>query len=292
MKHSISNNQLQVSVLSKGAEISSIKTPKSGKEYMWDANADIWGSHAPVLFPIIGALKNDVCTIEGEEYSMPKHGFVRHNDDIELKSRTHDRLNFQLDYSDKTLKLYPYKFQFNITFHLVGSKLVVTHKVKNLDDKSIHFALGAHPGFKCPINDDESYDDYYIEFEKEEQAEITLLSDSGLISDETKPMLEETNILPLTAEMFNADALIFKELKSRKVSLKSKKSDQVLIMRFADFNYLGIWAKPNAPYVCIEPWLGIADHENTDGDFLKKDALIELAKGQIFSAQYSIEIEE
>lgn len=292
MKHSISNDHLQISVQANGAEISSIKTPKSGREYMWDAQPEIWGSHAPVLFPIIGALKNDSYVVDDQSYMLPKHGFVRYNENIELKNRTHDRLNFQLDYSDDTLKVYPFKFQFNINFHLVGNKLIVTHKVKNLDEKSIYFALGAHPGFKCPLNDGENYDDYYLEFENEEEAEITLLSESGLISENTRLVLDKSNKLPLSKGLFKEDALIFKELKSRKVSLKSEKSDQILTMRFADFNYLGLWAKPNAPFVCIEPWIGIADHEDTDGDFLKKDGLINLAVGGVFTAQYSIEIEE
>ena len=132
----------------------------------------------------------------------------------------------------------------------------------------------------------------YLEFEKEENAATTLLSANGLISDQTKPILKNTKTLPLTTDLFNNDALIFKDLKSRKVSLKSHKSNQVLTVHFADFSYLGIWAKPNAPFVCIEPWLGIADNENTDGDFLKKDGLICLPKGEIFEAKYSIEIEE
>jgi galactose mutarotase-like enzyme len=259
---------------------------------MWDANPEIWGSYSPVLFPIIGALKNNECTIAKKKYVIPKHGFVRYNEDIRLENRSHDRLNFQLDYSDKTLAQYPYKFKFNITFQLVGNKLVVTHKVKNLDSKSIFFALGAHPGFKCPINAGEEYEDYFIEFEKQEQAEVTLLSDSGLITDNTRLVLDDTNILPLRKDLFVNDALIFKDLKSRKVSLKSNKSEQVLTMRFADFEYLGIWAKPNAPFVCIEPWLGITDHEDTDGNFLEKDGLIKLPVGELYSAQYSIEIEE
>lgn len=292
MKHSISNDHLQVSVQSVGAEIASLKATKSGKEYMWEANPDYWASHAPVLFPIIGSLKNDEYSLDGKTYALPKHGFVRYNESIKLKNRTNDRLNFQLDYSEETLKQYPFKFQFNITFQLLGNKLIVTHKVKNMDSIDIHFALGAHPGFKCPLNEGEAYEDYFIEFEKEEQEETIILSDGGLISDATKPVLEESKVLPLHKDLFNEDALIFKTLKSRKVSLKSTKSDQVLTVRFADFDYLGIWAKPGAPFVCIEPWIGIADHENTDGNFLEKDGLITLPKDEVFSAQYSIEIEE
>lgn len=288
----LSNHQLKVTVLSKGAEIASIKSLKTGKEYMWDANPKIWGSHAPVLFPAIGSFKNDQCTINGSVYKIPKHGFIRYNKDLQLIEQDTDYLNFQLDYSDKTLEIYPYKFRFNIGFKLEDSKLIVSHRVENLDSKQIYFSLGAHPAFKCPINEGEVYEDYFLEFETEEIAATTLLGASGLISDQTRPILNNSKKLPLHNHMFDDDALIFKDLKSRKVSLKSKKSNQVLTVSYPDFNYLGIWAKPKAPFLCIEPWLGIADHENSDGDFLKKDGLISLHSGEVFTANYGIRIED
>lgn len=292
MTHSIFNSHFKVDVLSKGVEISSIKSQKTGKEYMWEANPDIWGSHAPVLFPAIGSFKNKECTIDGVTYQIPKHGFIRHNEAIQLKNKTSDTLEFELEYSPATFKIYPYKFRFNISFQLKGNQLIVLHRVENLDANDIFFCLGGHPAFKCPVNEGEVYSDYYLEFEHEENAATTLLSSNGLISDQTRPILTNTNILPLRNDLFNDDALIFKDLKSRKVSLKSHQSNQVLTVTYPDFEYLGIWAKPNAPFVCIEPWLGIADHENTDGDFLKKDGLITLPKGETFTAEYVIKIEE
>jgi galactose mutarotase-like enzyme len=292
MEYSIFNDVLKVKILGKGAEISSIKSQITGKEYMWGADPNIWGSHAPVLFPIIGALKNNECSIDGKIFSIPKHGIIRNNNDLVINNQTDEEIDFQLNYSENTLLVYPYKFQFNIKFLLQGNKLTVSHRVKNLDKKEIYFSLGGHPGFKCPINEGEDYQDYYLEFEKEENAATTLLSSSGLISDNTQQIVSNTKILPLHSHLFDDDALIFKDLKSRKVSLKSKKSNQVLSVSYNDFSYLGIWAKPNAPFVCIEPWLGIADHENTEGDFLKKDGLITLPQNESFIALYSIEIEE
>ena len=292
MKHKITNNHFQVLIRHKGVELCSIKSLKTGKEYMWNANPDIWGSHAPVLFPAIGSFKNGVCTINGNTYKIPKHGFIRHNENLVIENQTDTKINFRLDYSNKTLAIYPYKFRFNIIFELVDNQIIITHKVTNLDDKAIYFHLGGHPGFKCPVNDGEDYSDYYLEFEKTETASTTLLSQNGLISDDTQLILENTNVLPLHKNLFDNDALIFKNLKSRKVSLKSHKSNQVLSVSYNGFPYLGIWAKPNAPFVCIEPWIGIADHENTDGDFLKKEKLIELPENEVFIAQYTIEIDE
>lgn len=290
MQHSISNSYLQVSVLSKGTEISSIKSKETGVEYMWNADSNIWNSHAPVLFPIIGSLKNNECNINGKTYKIPKHGFVRNNEAIILINRTDEELNFQLDYSEQSLRMFPYKFRFNISFQLQGHKLIISHRVENLDSKEMFFSLGAHPGFKCPLNEGESYEDYYLEFEKKENAVTSLLSADGLITDQTKQVLSDANKLPLNPELFNNDALIFKALNSQQVSLKSHKSNHCITVDYSDFDYLGLWAKPNAPFICIEPWLGIADHENSDGDFLKKDGLISLPESQVFNAQYSIEI--
>lgn len=292
MNHTISNSHLEVQVLTKGTEICSIQSKKTGTEFMWNADPDIWGSHAPVLFPAIGSFKNEVCTIQGVEYKIPKHGFIRHNEDIELINRTETALHFQLEYSEKTLAIFPYKFKFLISFELNENKLIVSHKVHNLDEKTIHFSLGAHPAFNCPIHEGEKYTDYYLEFEKNENAERTLLSNNGLITDQTELVLHDSNKLELHADLFANDALIFKELKSKKVSLKSRKSNQVLTVSFSDFKYLGIWAKPNAPFVCIEPWLGIADHKNTNGDYLKKDGLISIPKGDVFEASYEIKVVE
>ncbi|MFT6165922.1 MAG: galactose mutarotase-like enzyme [Vicingaceae bacterium] len=292
MNYTISNSQLEVQVLPKGTEISSIKSTSTGTEFMWNADPSIWGSHAPVLFPAIGSFKNGSCSIDGKTYSIPKHGFIRHNEDIRLIDRTESALHFQLEYSEKTLAVFPYRFRFNISFQLQDNKLIVSHRVENLDDKEIHFSLGAHPAFKCPIHEGEKYSDYYLQFEEAEYASRTLLSKEGLITDRTDLILDNTNTLNLASTLFNQDALIFKKLKSKKVSLKSRKSNQVVTVSFSDFKYLGIWAKPNAPFVCIEPWLGIADHENTDGDYLKKEGLIRLPKGEIFQANYRIEIEE
>lgn len=292
MIHTIQNDFFTASVTNIGAELCSIKSKKSGKEYMWQADSAIWGSFAPVLFPAIGSFKNEVCTIDGKEYKIPKHGFIRHNTDLEIQLKTESKLVLCLKYSEKTLKIYPYKFIFSISFELVDNRLIVNHTVENIDDKPIYFSLGGHPAFKCPINKGESYSDYFLEFEKVENAERTILSDNGLLTKESKLLLDNTNILNLTPSMFENDAIIFKELKSRKVSLKSRKSNQVLSVSFPDFEYLGIWAKPNAAFVCIEPWLGITDEEDTNGDFLKKDGLISLPIGETFEAEFQISIEE
>ena len=166
MQHPISHSQLKVLNGNKSTEISSLKSVKTDTEYMWNADPTIWVSQAPVLFPAIGPFRNNEWTINGKVYTIPKHGFIRHNEEITLSHRTESALHFTLNYSEKTLAVFPFKFRFQISFQLYNNKLVISHKVENLDNQEIYFSLGAHPAFKCPINNDEEYDDYYLEFEK------------------------------------------------------------------------------------------------------------------------------
>ena len=170
MIHTISNSSLRLSVQQTGAEICSIQSVKSGKEYIWQADPVIWGSHAPVLFPIIGSLKNNEYYYDGMRYSIPKHGFIRYSEKLDPTNNTSDRIVFKLKSDAETLNMYPFDFEFIVTFQLLGNRINIMHKVTNLDFKEMFFSLGAHPAFRCPINDNEIFDDYFIEFETTEKA--------------------------------------------------------------------------------------------------------------------------
>lgn len=288
----LENELLVVTINPVGAELSGIHSKVTGKEYLWNADPKVWASHAPVLFPIIGALKNNTYSYKGKEYQLPKHGFIRNNSDVQLISQTSDSATFGLSTSETTLLIYPFQFQFRITYSLQGYRLVVEHEVVNEGQIPLLFSLGAHPGFRCPVNENEVYEDYYIEFEKEENEVTWELAGDGLVSDVSVPVLHHTRVLPLHSHIFDKDALILKNLKSKKVSLRSKKSTQSVTVYFSDFAYLGIWAKPNSHFVCIEPWLGIADSWNTDQNFETKEGILSLPPQQTFEASYTIRIEE
>lgn len=290
--HSIKNKFLQVSVKEVGAELCSIKSVKSNKEYVWQANPDVWDSHAPNLFPVIGCLKDKGFLYKGKEYKCPKHGFVRNNKNVVLFEKTENSLTFRLMYSEQSLEIYPFKFEFNIKYILEGNKVLVEHTIVNHGDGPMLFSLGGHPGFNCPMNDNENYKDYYLEFEQAETAQTWRVQLDGLIGKETVLIFDKPKIINLHPHLFDDDALIFKNLNSKKVSLKSRKSKQVLSMNFKDFPYLGIWAKPNAGYVCIEPWIGIADSFDTDRNFETKEGLISIQAKENFVASYFIKIEE
>ncbi len=290
--HQLENNQLTVCIQHKGAEICSIKSKKSEQEYIWQADRAIWGSSAPVLFPIIGALKEGKYTYKDVTYNIPKHGFIRHNMSLKVIEKTDTSVTLGYTSSKETLSIYPFEFEFSITYSIEGTTLNVHHTVKNNGDDQMLFSLGAHPAFNCPLNDGEYYSDYFIEFDQAETDVTHELTDTGFTTGDTHGMLFNTKQLNLTPHIFDNDALIFKQLKSSTVTLKNVKNTQEIRVAFDDFKYLGIWAKPNAPFVCIEPWLGITDAENGNGKFEDKEGLLTLEANNTFNASYSIEIIE
>ena len=289
-KHSIENEFLKISVKETGAELCSIYNKENGKEYIWQADPEIWGSHAPNLFPIIGVIKNEKYLYEGKEYSVPKHGFIRHNENIRLKETSENQLVFELLYSEETLEMYPFKFDFRIAFTLNRKSIEVNHHIINLDEKPIYFSLGGHPAFNIQHFENEKIEDYFLEFDRELHLKTYLLNDDGLVSSRTKEVLNNEKTIGLTRGIFNQDALIFKNIKSKKVDLVSHKNGKILSVEYQDFKNLGIWAKPGASYVCIEPWLGIADVEETDQNLKNKEGIIELEVEKEFNADYTIHI--
>ncbi|KJD33099.1 aldose epimerase [Tamlana nanhaiensis] len=291
--YTLKNDKLKIAIKKIGAELCEISSVKNNTQFMWDANPDVWGSYAPNLFPVIGALKDNSVTFEGETYNTPRHGFIRHNKDISLHSETDNSLTFKLGSNAELLKIYPFKFEFFITFTLNENMVTVSHTVKNTDTKTMYFSLGGHPAFKCPVFEDEAYDDYFLEFEHNENSKRHLIEmGSGLILNETEPVFNNTNTLPLKHELFEVDALVFKDLKSKWISLNSKNHGEILKVSYPKFNYMGIWAKPNGDYVCIEPWLGIADSVDTNGNLKDKEGILSLEVGGEFEASYSIAISE
>ncbi|KAA0993617.1 aldose 1-epimerase family protein [Dyadobacter aurulentus] len=292
MEHKIANEYLQITIKETGAELCRIQSVTTGKDFMWNADPAVWSSHAPVLFPVIGAIKNGYVRYQGQEYAVPRHGIVRNNSNVKLAEKTASSLTFALKFSEETLKIYPFEFQFEITYRLKAHQIIVDHRVINHGNTEMLFSLGGHPAFKCPLNADETYQDYYLEFEAVENDSTWLLTKDGLVGTETRKVFDNTNTLHLNHQMFENDALIFKHLVSNQVSLRSTKSAQVVTIHFPDFPYLGVWAKTNGNFVCIEPWLGIADSADSDQDFETKEGLLRLAAGQDFEASFAIEISE
>lgn len=291
MQHTIKNHRLSITVNQTGAELSSLVALDSGREYIWQADPDVWGSSAPVLFPIIGMLKNGETKIDGQTYRIPKHGMVRHNDGLELLERSENHLIFRMKWNEETLKVYPYKFELLIDFRLRNEHLIVYHTVVNKDDKPMYFNLGGHPAFRVPFIGSESYDDYFLRFEHNESAARYSVMPDGTISSDSRPVpWKDGNLLPLTHELFAKDALVFKDLNSRSVILESKISGPVLKLDYAGWTHFGVWAKPDGDFVCLEPWIGHADDHDGDGIFKNKEGIVELAAGQSYEMSYDVKV--
>lgn len=289
--YKIENESFEVQISLVGAEICSFKSKKSGKEYMWQGNPEIWGSHAPVLFPIVGGLKEDIYIYEGQKYHLPRHGFIRKNKDLKLITHTSNKLVLQLESSPSLKENYPFDFVFEISFSLLQNELEIHHRVLNTGKQNMYFSLGAHPTFNCPLEEGKKYEDYHLKFEQKEYLKRWNLNASGQIAEEGELVMDHSHQINLTTSLFDTDAIIFKSLKSRQVSL-CEQEREIIRLRFDDFKSLGLWAKPAAPFICIEPWLGYADSTETNQQIKDKEGILSLESGKDFSANYTIEIFE
>jgi len=278
----ISNKILSASIKHSGAELFSLINNQN-KEYMWNGNPDFWPKHSPILFPIVGSLKNDTYTFDEKEYHLSRHGFAR-DKEFKLIEKTESSATFSLSYNEETLQKYPFKFELQIIYNLEENKLNIGYKVINKGEIQLPFSIGAHPAFSLP----EEFSNYSIQFEKKEQLEYSLLED-GLISNTTATLETSNNTVSLNYKLFENDALVFKALESNSLTI-FENSKPYLKVDFEDFPSLGIWTKENAPFICIEPWFGYSDTLEKSGDILKKEEILLLEANQIFNAEFNIEV--
>jgi galactose mutarotase-like enzyme len=284
--YSIENDHLSISVSTKGAELQSIFHKEFKIEYMWSGDPAFWGKKSPVLFPIVGTLKGDSYLYNDKSYHLTRHGFAREME-FEVAEHSEDSISFFITSNFSTLKQFPFEFEFSVTYKLSGSKLTVTYTVKNKSAKEdCYFSVGGHPAFRVPLVEATSYEDYYLEFNKEETLSRWPISKEGLIETMPEPLMNDTFVLPLKKELFYKDALVFKHLTSSAVSLKSDQTNHGLDFSFDGFPFLGIWAAKNADFVCIEPWCGIADSVATDQQLMHKEGINKLKAGEIFSKSW------
>lgn len=282
MNTTISNSTISASIKHAGAELFSLKN-NDNKEYIWEGNPDFWGKHSPVLFPIVGTLKNNTYTIEGKEYQLPRHGFAR-DMEFQLVEKTENSAIFSLKSNSETLKKYPFEFELQLIYTLENTSLHIEYKVINKSGKKLPFSIGAHPAIALP----ENFEDYAFEFEKEEVLKYYLL-ENDLISNKTK-VLETTNgTVPLNYQLFENDALIFKTLESKSLTILEK-SKPYINVDFKDFSSLGLWTKDQAPFICVEPWLGYSDTSENSGDLCEKEGILILDSDQTFNSKFTITI--
>ena len=270
-----------------GAELQSWKEKESGTEYIWQGDPKIWSGHAPLLFPIVGRQKDDLCDYgDGTEYPMKSHGFAR-NQVFRVTESASDRVRMVLRDNEETRKCYPFFFELISDYRLTGDTLTVCRTVRNLSECELPFLLGEHFGFCVPLSQGECYTDYFVEFEKSESAPCWPLNADHYM-DRPQPYLHHQTQLELDPHMFDGDARIFTSFQSRSVCLRSRKGTRGVRVEFPSHTSLGLWAKPCAPYLCIEPWTG---HDSYAGDshlFSEKEDVIKLAPGQERSLECKI----
>jgi len=285
----IENNQLKVIIDTKGAELQSIFHKSFQLEYMWNADPAFWSKRSPVLFPIVGTVKDNKYLYDNKSYHLERHGFAREMEFAAYNQQV-DFISFLLKSNETTLKNFPFAFEFRVSYQLHENSLKTTYHILNTSDHDIYFSVGGHPAFKLPLAEGTAYSDYYLEFDKNENLLRWPISAGGLIEKNPIPFLENTKILPLNKELFLQDALVFKHPASSSVSLRSKKTTHGLNFDFPGFPYLGIWAAKNADFVCIEPWCGIADSVDADQQLIHKEGIIQLETGKEFERSWEVRL--
>lgn len=288
MNYTIQNEDLIVQISSLGAQLNSLKKQNDNFEYLWNGDEKYWNRKAPVLFPIVGRLKDDSYLYEDEKYSMNQHGFAR-DKEFKVVEQNSDYIIFLLESDEATLKVYPFSFDFYLAYKLEDNKLVTYYKVINRDDKELLFSIGAHPAFNWPLESGKK-DDYYFEFEFNDVLTSYKLEDGYVSNNKVSINLDEKK-LQLNDNIFKDDALIFEDLKIKTISYKNRVDNRSIKLDFEEFNYLGLWSKPTgAPFVCIEPWCGIADFKDSNYNLKDKIGINTLKEKETFEVSFLIEL--
>ncbi len=291
MIYSLENSKIKITASTNGAELHSITGKKDNTQYLWNRDENYWKYSAPHLFPIVGKVIDSKYKIDGDIYELPAHGIARISE-FELIDKTDTSISFRLNYSDELLKVYPYKFRFEVNYMIEDNTIIITYKVINLDNKEIHFCIGGHPAFMCPVEVGDRLEDCYLEFNKNETASTLTVNAEAYFLHNRKEILNNSNIINLSKELFKNGLLAFNDLKSDKVSIKSKNNDKALTVDFGEFKYLAIWApEKGAPFICIEPWFGHADYVDFDGEFKEKEGIVKLKEEKEFLSTYKIYVE-
>lgn len=283
---SLQNEYIQIEIALKGAELQRLKSKTTSIEYLWNGDAHYWGKFSPVLFPIVGGLKNNTYYFEGKEFHLPRHGFAR-DQQFDVQQISDTEALFTLTDNADTRVVYPFSFKLVLHYKLYDTELFCTYKVTNPSDNELLFSIGGHPAFATPTGNNLNYSDYYLTFNKDIELVYHKIN-QDLIDDETATIILKDGILPLKHQLFYDDALVFKNLKSNCISLKNSKNLHGLDFHFSDFPFFGIWAARDANFVCLEPWCGVADGINHHQQLRNKEGIISLSPRQDWQRTWSI----
>ena len=283
--YQIENSYYTIELTSRGAEMKRLFSKPWNRELLWcpqDESAKcIWNRSAPVLFPIVGRLKDDTYQWGGKNYKLTQHGLAR-DSEFECTESGVSEITFKLVATQETYAAYPFLFELYVSYALDGAKLNINYEVKNVDRQAIYFSIGAHPGFTTA-----NLEDYEIDFEKKEAGYFTL--ENGLVNWSHLNALSGNKIIP-DKTTFEKDALIFKDVKSHYIDLINKRRHETIRVIGTNTPYLGIWGKESVPFICIEPWYGVSDDLLSDQRLENKVGIQVLAEGSTFKFSYAIEM--
>ncbi len=263
----IRSTGLSAAIDPQGAQLSALRDA-DGRDLQWGGDPAIWAGRAPVLFPIVGMLAGGQYRIAGHRYSLPRHGFAR-NRRFAVAQSGPTGVTFRLSADAQTLAVYPFEFELDVNFAVEGATLAVTSWIRNRSSSDMPASLGYHPAFAWPLPYGENRAAHFIEFETDEPAPLRCLDGNGLLTPQRLPTPVQHRRLTLRDELFVADALIFDQVASRTVTYGSEVGPRIAVS-FPGVPYLGIWTKPGANFICIEPWHGIADPQGFSGEFKDK----------------------
>ena len=284
--HSIRNESFAAVIHNKGAELKRLVHKDSKTDIIWQGSPDSWTGSAPILFPIVGRLKDGVYIWDGDQYAMNTHGLVRRAT-WETTEHTESAASFRIRSDATTRKSYPFDWELTARFTLTHEGIRVDYCVRNTDTKPMLFSIGSHPAFNIPFAGGK-LEDYKITFEHPETFKAYRITDE-LLSQVSYPVASKENSIHLTQTLFNEDALIFKNIRSRRVHISNSANTAQITLRTGGAPDLGIWSKPGAPFVSIEPWFGFDDSPDVSGFLNEKPGILTLPCGKKFEAHYEIE---
>ncbi|MFV0557208.1 MAG: aldose 1-epimerase family protein [Enterococcus sp.] len=290
MAVTIENNQLIATIAERGAELQSLKSKETGIEYIWSGDPNYWGKHAPILFPIVGALKDNHYQYQGKTYSLPRHGFAR-DLDFTVVDQSEDKVSFSLRSSAETRANYPFEFELILSYELGGDGIVVKYQVRNESDEEMFFSIGGHPAFNVPLEEGLSFEDYYLSFSPK-KSRLKLPLDGMYVNLEQRTLGQTNTNFALDHQLFKNDALIYETKGLNSIAICSEKSKHSVRLSYNNLPYVGIWSPypKEAPFVCIEPWAGIADTQDASGNLIEKLGIQQLAGREIFQTKYAITV--
>ena len=281
----IKNDYLAVKVFLLGAEVRSVRNIKNDHEYMWEGNPDVWAGVSPVLFPVVGRTVNGYISFANKNYPLGNHGFARQSV-FKISSQKADSITLTINTFELDKNLFPFNLDFAVTYTLEQNKLVTTYEVVNHDTQLAYFSVGAHPAFKCPFDEEHSLEDYQVEFEGKQQLNLHSLDKNGLFTGKSKVIdIDKVNI---TEDSFDNDALIYSNFIKSSAKLSEKGSNRYIQVDFDEFPWLGIWSKPGAAYICLEPWCGHADISGFDQEIQYKSGIEKINPEAKWVRSYSI----